>query len=179
MAVVKASGASAGAPGYGVWSPEGSNKGVPAQAQDRGSRLFVGMSNTTRTNDPHRISSSVIDVASDARRLRESLSQMSVLWRQLESGTARRARFLVSDVVSRIADPRRGPRGPIRVRLEVFAAFVRIEISGPGVLSPPLEGSTIEDLWFPIWIIEDLAERWGGGPGGDSIWFEIDRGCRD
>ena len=132
------------------------------------------MSSTARTSDAHRISSSAVEVASDARRLRESLSRMSVLWRRLDPGTARRARFLVSDVVSRFADPRREPRGPIRVRLEVFATFVRIEINGPGVLSPH-GGSTIDDLSFPIWIIEDLAERWGSEPGG-PIWFEIDRG---
>jgi hypothetical protein len=134
------------------------------------------MTRGTRSNGPDHASVSVVKIDSDARDLRESLKRISGLWRRLEPGTAQRVRFLLTEVVSRIADPRRAG-GPISVRLDLLPAFVRIEISGPGLRSAP-DAAGIDDLQFPIWVIEDLAERWGSGPGEDAIWFELDRGPR-
>jgi hypothetical protein len=132
------------------------------------------MTRGSRTNQPDHISSSVVEIGADARGLRESLRRLSELWRRLEPGTAQRVRFLLTEVVSRVADPRRRSRGPISVRLDLRPAFVRIEIAGPGLLS----GQGVDDLSFPIWVIEDLTERWGSGPDEDAIWFELDRGPR-
>jgi hypothetical protein len=135
------------------------------------------MANGTGTNGSSRVASSVVEIDSDARDLRESLRRLSALWRLLEPGTAQRVRFLLTEVVSRVADPRRKTRGPISVRLEVLATFVRIEITGPGLLTSH-EGTGV-GLAFPVWVIEDLAERWGTDPADGAIWFELDRGLGD
>jgi hypothetical protein len=132
------------------------------------------MPSGARTNGPDHVLSSVVEIDSDARGLRESLKRLSALWRELEAGTAQRVRFLLTEVVSRVADPRRRPRGPISVRLDVLAAFVRIEITGPGLLTP-YGPADLDGLSFPSWVIEDLAERWGSGPSDDAIWFEVER----
>jgi hypothetical protein len=116
----------------------------------------------------------VIEVDADARRLRHSLRQLKGLWRQLEPGTAGRVRNLLTQAVSRATDPRSEAGEPIRVRVQMRETLVRIEITGPG-LRPAHEGSAVDDPSFPSWIIEDLAERWGRGPGSETIWFEIDR----
>jgi hypothetical protein len=136
------------------------------------------MGNTTGTNGPSRVSSSVVEIDSDARGLRESLRRLSALWRLLEPSTAQRVRFLLTEVVSRVADPRRKGHGPISVRLDVRTTFVRIEITGPGLLTSQ-PGPSADELSFPVWVIEDLAERWGRGPADGGIWFEIDRGLDD
>ena len=136
------------------------------------------MAQAARTNRPNHISSSIVEIDSDARGLRESLKRLSALWRRLEPSTAQRVRFLLTEVVSRLADPRRRASGPISVRLEVLVRFIRIEISGPGLLTPH-EVAGADGLSFPVWVIEDLAERWGSGPGEEAIWFEIDRGDHD
>jgi hypothetical protein len=130
--------------------------------------------NMAPTNGPRRIASSVVEIDSDARDLRESLRELSGLWRTLEPSTAQRIRFLLSEVVSRLADPRRRPRGKIRVLLDVHATFVRLEISS-NALTTAHGDTTTDELSFPVWIIEDLAERWGNGPDEGEIWFEIDR----
>jgi hypothetical protein len=136
------------------------------------------MAQKTGTNGSDRVSSSVVVIDSDARGLRESLRRLSTLWRLLEPGTAQRVRSLLTEVVSRVADPRRNTRGPISVRLEVLATFVRIEITGPGLLTSH-EGTGADELSFPVWVIEDLAERWGTDPADGTIWFELDRGLGD
>jgi hypothetical protein len=117
----------------------------------------------------------VVEIDSDARELRASLKQLGALWRRLEPATAQRVRFLLTEVVSRIVDPRRQSLGPISVRLDVRPAFVRIEITGTSLLAPR-RTAALDDLAFPVWVIEDLAERWGSEPGVDSIWFELERG---
>ena len=134
------------------------------------------MANTTGTNGSSCVASAV-EIDSDARDLRESLRRLSTLWRLLEPGTAQRVRFLLTEVVSRVADPRRKTRGAISVRLEALATFVRIEITGTGLLTSH-EG-TGTGLAFPVWVIEDLAERWGTDPADGAIWFELDRGLGD
>jgi hypothetical protein len=131
-----------------------------------------------RRGPPYHTSSAVVQIDSNARGLRESLSRLSSLWRWLDPSTGQRVRFLLTDVVSRIADPRRRARGPISVRLDLLPGAVRIEITGPGLLTPH-GPARIGDVSFPIWVIEDLAERWGGGPGDDAIWFELDRSPLD
>jgi hypothetical protein len=83
-------------------------------------------------------------------------------------------RTLLTQAVSRATDPRRGTSGAIRVRLQTLDSTVRIEITGPGLHSRH-EGSATDEPPFPIWIFEDLAERWGRGPGQETLWFEIDR----
>ena len=150
---------------------------MPVEMLGVASRFFC-VANRTRTSGRNRVRSRVVEVDSDARHLRESLRRLSDLWRLLEPGTAQRARHLLTQVVSRASDPRREARGPIRVRLEILATAVRIEVTGPGLRSSH-EGSTTDDLPFPIWIVEDLAERWGSGPGEDTLWFEIDRAAGD
>jgi hypothetical protein len=137
-------------------------------------RRFSDVANRIRTSGGNRVRSCTIEVDADARHLRESLRRLSGLWRLLEPGTAQRARHLLTQVVSRASDPRRAARGPIRVRLRILATAARIEVTGPG-LHAPHEGSATDDPPFPIWIVEDLAERWGIGPGEDTLWFEIDR----
>jgi hypothetical protein len=133
------------------------------------------MPNKVPTSGPGRVSPSVVEIDSDARSLRDSLRSLSSLWRTLEPGTANRIRFLLTEVISRLADTRREARAPIRVLLDVHETFVRIEIAG-GALMTPNEDGAADKLSFPVWIIEDLAERWGDGPGDGEIWFEIDRG---
>jgi hypothetical protein len=132
----------------------------------------------TGTNGLDPVASSVVEIDSDARSLRESLHRLSGLWRLLEPGTAQRVRFLLTEVVSRVADPRRESRGRITVRLDVLSTFVRIEITGPGLLTRR-GGQVVDELSFPVWVIEDLAERWGRDPAEGAVWFEIDRGLGD
>jgi hypothetical protein len=136
------------------------------------------MGKKTGTNGSPRVTSSVVEIDSDARGLRESLRRLSALWRLLEPSTAQRVRFLLTEVVSRVADPRRRGHGPISVRLDVRATFVRIEITGPGLMTSRA-GSGSDELSFPVWVIEDLAERWGREPADRAIWFEIDRSLDD
>src|SRR5262245_60837826 len=98
--------------------------------------VVLAMPQGARINGPDRVSSSVVAVDADGRGLRESLKRLSDLWKRLEPGTAQRVRFLLTEVVSRLSDPRRRACGPISVRLDVLESFVRIEITGPGLHAP-------------------------------------------
>lgn len=126
---------------------------------------------------PYRLRTKVIEVDADARTLRKSLGRLSNVWRLLEPTTAQRVRFLVTEIVSRSSDPRRHAAGPIRLYLEAGPDVVRIEVSGLGLLNPhEREWSTGERGFpFPVWAIEDLADRWGSSPYHPAAWFEIDR----
>jgi hypothetical protein len=118
-------------------------------------------------------------VDAEPRTLRESLRQLSDMWRWLEPGTARRVRLLLIELVGRSADPRHHPHGSISLALRVHPELVRIEASGPGLLTPsePERSSRESERLFPPWVIEDLADRWAvEGPAHDpAVWFEIDR----
>jgi hypothetical protein len=81
---------------------------------------------------------------------------------------------LLTQAVSRATEPQSEASGPIRVRVQLRETAVRMEITGPGLRSQRA-GSALDDPSFPSWIIEDLAERWGRGPGSETLWFEIDR----
>jgi hypothetical protein len=131
-------------------------------------------SNGTRTAYPARF-----EIDPNPRRLRESLRQLSDMWRWLEPETARRVRLLLIEIVGRSADPRRHPQGSISLSLTLRPDFVRIEASGPGLLTPSqFERPNREsERLFPQWVIEDLADRWAiDSPARDpAVWFEIDR----
>jgi hypothetical protein len=144
----------------------------PVEARSFAGRC-LGVANSASTSGPQRACSFVVEVDSDARQLRESLRRLSQVWRLFEPSTAQRVRTLLTQAVSRATDPRRGASGAIRVRLHTLASTVRIEITGPGLHSR-YEGSATHEPPFPIWIFEDLAERWGSGPGEETLWFEID-----
>jgi hypothetical protein len=119
------------------------------------------------------------EINSDPRKLRESLREVSDMWRWLEPGTARRVRLLLIELVGRSSDPRHHPHGSIRLALRIHPEHVRIEASGPGLLIPsePVRASRESERLFPPWVIEDLADRWDiDGPAHDlAVWFEIDR----
>jgi hypothetical protein len=155
--------------------PEGNR--VDAGSGLRASYVFE-MANSGQTPDPYRVRTEIIEVDTDPRILRESLERLSDLWRLLEPTTAQRVRFLVTEIVSRSSDPRRHAAGAIRVFLEADPELVRIEVTGLGLLSPHERGwSTGErEFPFPVWAIEDLADRWGSSPYHPAAWFEIDRG---
>jgi hypothetical protein len=134
------------------------------------------MANSEQRPAPYRDPSEIIEVDADPRILRESLERLSELWRLLEPTTAQRVRFLVTEIVSRSSDPRRHAAGPIRLFLEANPEVVRIEVSGLGLLNPHEGWSTGERVCpFPVWTIEDLADRWGSSPDHPAAWFEIDR----
>jgi hypothetical protein len=120
-----------------------------------------------------------VEVDPDPRKLRQSLRQLSDMWRWLEPDTARRVRLLLTEIVGRSSDPRRRPHGSIRLVLSVRPDIVRIEASGAGLLTPSqLERPNREsERLFPQWVIEDLADRWAiDSPSRDpAVWFEIDR----
>ena len=120
-----------------------------------------------------------VEVDPDPRKLRQSLRELSDMWRWLEPDTARRVRLLLIEIVGRSSDPRRHPHGSIRLVLNVRPEVVRIEASGPGLLTPSqLERPNREsERLFPQWVIEDLADRWAiDSPSSDpAVWFEIDR----
>jgi hypothetical protein len=156
--------------------PHRSNIGHPVEARRRECRC-LSVANSARTSGRHG-GWFIIEVDSDARKLRHSLRQMRGLWKELEPGTARRVRTLLTQAVSRATDPQREANGPIRVRLQLRETAVRMEVTGPGLHAQP-DGSTVDDPSFPSWIIEDLAERWGRGPGSETLWFEIDRAPDD
>jgi hypothetical protein len=122
---------------------------------------------------------SPIEIDPDPRKLRESLRQLSGLWRSLEPDTARRLRLLLIEIVGRSSDPRRHPHGSIRLSVEVLPEVVRIDASGSGLLAPSqLERPSREsERLFPQWVIEDLADRWAiDSPSRNpAVWFEIDR----
>jgi hypothetical protein len=120
-----------------------------------------------------------VEINSDPRRLRESLRQLSDMWRWLEPATARRVRLLLIELVGRSSDPRHRPHGSIRLALKVLPDFVRIEASGPGLLTPsePERPHRQSEQLFPPWVIEDLADRWAveATSPDPAVWFEIDR----
>ena len=120
-----------------------------------------------------------VEINADPRRLRESLRQLSDMWRWLEPPTARRVRLLLIELVGRSSDPRHHPHGSIRLALKVLPDFVRIEASGPGLLTPtePERPNRESERLFPPWVIEDLADRWAseGTSRDPEAWFEIDR----
>jgi hypothetical protein len=122
------------------------------------------------------------EVDPDPRRLRESLRKLADMWRWLEPETARRVRLLLVEIIGRSADPRRRAHGSIRLTLRVQPDVVRIEASGPGLLTPSQyeRPNRESERLFPQWVIEDLADRWAiDSPASDpAVWFEIDRGGR-
>jgi hypothetical protein len=131
-------------------------------------------SNGTREAHPARF-----EIDPNPRRLRESLRQLRDMWRWLEPESARRVRLLLIEIVGRSADPRRQPQGAISLSLTLRPDVVRIEASGPGLLTPSqFERPNREsERLFPQWVIEDLADRWAiDSPADDpAVWFEIDR----
>jgi hypothetical protein len=88
--------------------------------------------------------------------------------------------LLLTEVIGRSSDPRRQPRGLIRIDITVLATAVRIEVAGPALLTPSELGQPdpARHLALPGWVLDDVADRWGLDRRSEdpAMWFLIDRG---
>ena len=66
---------------------------------------------------------------------------------------------------------------PVRVRVEITAAVLHVEIhdSGTSALPAPSTAGATETSGRGLAIVEALASRWGSQPteGGKFVWFEL------
>lgn len=99
---------------------------------------------------------------------------------RLDPSTAFDVRLLVSELVTNsVKHARVGPEDSITMRVRVLNDGVHIEVSDAGGgFDPPVEPSADSESGWGLFIVEQLATRWGVERHGGSepyVWFEIRR----
>lgn len=98
---------------------------------------------------------------------------------ELEPSVAFDVRLLVSELVTNsVQHAGIGPEDSIRLRLRIDGGTVRVEVrdNGPGFDAPASPPPRDADKGWGLFLVEQLADAWGVGPGGDGVWFEIGLG---
>jgi hypothetical protein len=68
-------------------------------------------------------------------KLRETLGRADAALASAPPAVARRVRILLTEVIGRSSDPRRQPRGPISIDIDIMDTAVRVDLSGPALVS--------------------------------------------
>jgi anti-sigma regulatory factor (Ser/Thr protein kinase) len=97
---------------------------------------------------------------------------------RLETSVAFDVRLLVSELVTNsVQHAQVGAEDSIVLSVSFPEKSVRVEVrdDGPGfepLASPPPEDA---DAGWGLFLVEQLADAWGVGEDGKSVWFEIER----
>jgi anti-sigma regulatory factor (Ser/Thr protein kinase) len=97
---------------------------------------------------------------------------------QVDTSLAFDVRLLVSELVTNsVQHAHVGPEDSIMLSLRITDELVRVEVrdGGPGFDAPPVAPPLEADEGWGLFLVEQLADAWGVGDGGDGVWFEIRR----
>lgn len=83
----------------------------------------------------------------------------------------RRARLLVSELVTNAL---RHGAGRIILEIDGTLSGLRVCVRDEGGGRPQAR-TPDEDGGFGLHLIDDFSDRWGKGPEGGLVWFEVDR----
>jgi len=112
-------------------------------------------------------------------KLRETLGRADAALASAPPAVARRVRILLTEVIGRSSDPRRQPRGPISIDIDIMDTAVRVDLSGPALVTPgePSEPGGADDAVLPPWLLDDMADRWGVDARRNNepaMWFLVE-----
>jgi len=112
-------------------------------------------------------------------KLRETLGRADAALASAPPAVARRVRILLTEVIGRSSDPRRQPRGPISIEIDIMDTAVRVDLSGPALVTPgePSEAGGADDAVLPPWLLDDMADRWGVDArmnNQPAMWFLVE-----
>jgi len=112
-------------------------------------------------------------------KLRETLGRADAALASAPPAVARRVRILLTEVIGRSSDPRRQPRGPISIEIDIMDTAVRVDLSGPALVTPgePSEPGGADDAVLPPWLLDDMADRWGVDArmnNQPAMWFLVE-----
>jgi anti-sigma regulatory factor (Ser/Thr protein kinase) len=96
----------------------------------------------------------------------------------LDTSLAFDVRLLVSELVTNsVQHAHVGPDDSIMLDLRITEELVRAEVrdGGPGFDPSADAPSGDADKGWGLFLVEQLADAWGVGEGGDGVWFEIQR----
>jgi hypothetical protein len=113
------------------------------------------------------------------RKLRDSLKSADEALASVEADTRHRVARLLAEVVGRSSDPRRNPHGLLRIAFTLTEETVRVDVSGPALLTPSDGGDPKRDRpgVLPAWVLYELADRWAldRRRREPAMWFLITR----
>jgi serine phosphatase RsbU (regulator of sigma subunit)/anti-sigma regulatory factor (Ser/Thr protein kinase) len=98
--------------------------------------------------------------------------------RGLDGEEAQTARLLLSEVVTNsVVHGGSGSTDWIGLDVELSPAALRVEVRdrGPGFRPAPSLPGPLQPGGRGLFLVDELADRWGVGDGGRSVWFELDR----
>jgi anti-sigma regulatory factor (Ser/Thr protein kinase) len=108
-------------------------------------------------------------------RAREAFDELPL---ELSPGRRDDLRLLVSELVTNsVRHGAGGPGAHVGVRALTVDDALRVEVrdAGPG-FRPRSIGSSADRSGYGLWLVEQLAERWGiQRDGYTHVWFELDR----
>jgi anti-sigma regulatory factor (Ser/Thr protein kinase) len=97
---------------------------------------------------------------------------------QLEVSLAFDVRLLVSELVTNsVQHASVAAEDSIMLGVKISNDTVHVEVSddGPGFKPPSAPPSEDADTGWGLFLVEQLADSWGVGEDGKSVWFEISR----
>jgi anti-sigma regulatory factor (Ser/Thr protein kinase) len=97
---------------------------------------------------------------------------------QLDASVAFDVRLLVSELVTNsVQHARVAAEDSIVLTVKFTDACVRVQVDddGPGFTPPTSPPSDDADAGWGLFLVEQLADSWGVGEGGQGVWFEINR----
>jgi len=101
------------------------------------------------------------------------------LARQVPAPVLEDIRLLVSELVTNsVRHAGLGPESTIGLRVDILPDHIRVEVSdpGPGFERGPEAPSIYQDSGWGLYLVEQVATRWGIELEDQTlVWFEIDR----
>jgi PAS domain S-box-containing protein len=99
----------------------------------------------------------------------------------LDEADAHTARLLVSEIVTNSV--RHGGAGEgdwIGLDVAISPAALRVEVSdnGPGFTPAPVHPAPDDPDGRGLFLVDQMADRWGHADAGTRVWFEVDREAR-
>ena len=97
----------------------------------------------------------------------------------MDPAEAHRARLLLTEVVTNsvIHGGSKDSSDWIGLDVELSPEALRVEVRdhGPGFRPAPALPSPMETGGRGLYLVDELADRWGVADGGRRVWFELDR----
>jgi anti-sigma regulatory factor (Ser/Thr protein kinase) len=96
----------------------------------------------------------------------------------LDDAHAHTARLLTSEIVTNSV--RHGGTGEddwIGFEVALSPSALRVEVAdrGPGFTPDPAPPAADDPTGRGLFLVDQLADRWGSAEGGTRVWFELDR----
>jgi serine/threonine-protein kinase RsbW len=99
----------------------------------------------------------------------------------LESPLAHTARLLASEIVTNsVRHAGAGEHDVVGFEIVLSPASVRVEVTdrGPGFVPDASAPRPDEVGGRGLFLVDQMADRWGTADGGTRVWFELDRAAR-